>query len=142
MDPVTAKSPGVSINIKTFLIVTAISAGYLLLAAWLIGFKGDQVFLVLLFNTLFYLSGPTRRFILGFSVFIIFWIIFDSMKAFPNYRYNTVHIESIYQLEKRLFGIRDVTGAVLTPNEWWLIHKQTFLDVVCGFFYLCWMPLP
>jgi hypothetical protein len=27
------------------------------------------------------------------------------MKAFPNYRYNTVHIASIYQAEKTLFGI-------------------------------------
>jgi hypothetical protein len=137
MDPVTAKSPGASLNIKTFLIVTAISAGYLLLAAWLIGFKGDQVFLVLLFNTLFYLSGPTRRFILGFSVFIIFWIIFDSMKAFPNYRYNVVHIESIYHAEKSLFGVNG-----LTPNEYWLAHSNTVLDLVAGLSYICWIPLP
>ena len=109
----------------------------MLLAAWLIGFKGDQVFLVLLFNTLFYLSGPTRRFILGFSVFIIFWIIFDSMKAFPNYRYNTVHIESIYGAEKKLFGMNGIT-----PNEYWLAHSNSVLDVLAGLFYLCWIPLP
>jgi hypothetical protein len=133
---------GTPLTWKNALIATAVSALYLILSAILIGYRTEQLFLVGLFNVLFYLSGPTRRFILGFSVFIVFWIIFDLMKAFPNYRYNTVHIESIYQLEKRLFGIRDVTGAVLTPNEWWLIHKQTFLDVVCGFFYLCWMPLP
>lgn len=124
-------------NIKTVLTVTAISIGYLLLAGWLIGFKGDQVFLVLLFNTLFYLSGPTRRFILGFSVFIIFWIIFDSMKAFPNYRYNTVHIESIYGAEKNLFGVNG-----LTPNEYWLAHSNRALDVLAGLFYICWIPLP
>ncbi|HVU53602.1 MAG TPA: phosphatase PAP2 family protein [Puia sp.] len=142
MDPVTAKSPGVSLNIKTFLIVTAISAGYLLLSAWLIGFKGDQVFLVALFNTLFYLSGPTRRFILGFSVFIVFWILFDSMKAFPNYRYNVVHIESIYRAEKSLFGINLGGGARVTPNEYWLAHSNSVLDVLAGLFYICWIPLP
>jgi membrane-associated phospholipid phosphatase len=127
---------------RRVLIVTAISALYLILSAWLIGLKTDQLFLVFLFNSLYYLSGATRRFILGFSVFIVFWILFDSMKAFPNYRYNTVHIESIYRAEKHLFGISVPGGAVLTPNEYWLVHQQTFLDVLSGFFYLCWIPLP
>src|SRR6202000_2848180 len=104
---------------------TGISLLYLGVSAWLIGYKSDELFLVLLFNVLFYLSGATRRFILGFTVFIVFWILFDSMKAFPNYRYNTLHIESIYRLEKSLFGIRDGVGAsgvatILTPNEYWL----------------------
>lgn len=126
-----------SLTLRTILTVTAISVGYLLLAAWLIGFKGDQVFLVVLFNSLFYISGPTRRFILGFSVFIVFWIIFDSMKAFPNYRYNAVHIESIYNAEKSLFG-RDGH----TPNEFWQQHTSPFLDILAGVFYLCWIPVP
>lgn len=137
MDPITANSPRPAISYKTFLTVTAISTGYLLLSAWLIGFKTDQVFLVVLFNTLFYISAPTRRFILGFSVFILFWIIFDSMKAFPNYRYNTVHIQSIYQAEKNIFGIHG-----LTPNEYWRAHTSDALDVLTGIFYLCWIPLP
>src|ERR1700761_7264819 len=110
---------------SNFLIVTLISVTYLLLSAWLIGYKTDQLFLVLLFNTLFYLSGPTRRFIVGFSVFIVFWIIFDSMKAFPNYRFNEVHIESLYRAERSLFGIHASSanaGSPLTPNEFWLSH--------------------
>jgi inositol phosphorylceramide synthase catalytic subunit len=127
---------------RRVLTVTAISALYLILSAWLIGYKTDQLFLVVLFNSLYYASGATRRFILGFSVFIVFWILFDSMKAFPNYRYNTVHIESIYRAEKHLFGIPVTGGAVLTPNEYWFVHRQTFLDVMSGLFYLCWIPLP
>ena len=63
---------------RRVLIVTAISALYLILSACLIGYKTDQLFLVLLFNSLYYLSGATRRFIIGFSVFIVFWILFDS----------------------------------------------------------------
>jgi hypothetical protein len=97
---------------------------------------------VLLFNTFFYLSNPTRRFILGFIVFIVFWILFDSMKLFPNYRYSRVHIEGLYQLEKTLFGIRDATGALLTPNEFFNIHRGTLPDILAGFFYLCWIPVP
>jgi hypothetical protein len=69
---------------RRVLIVMAISALYLILSAWLIGYKTDQLFLALLFNGFYYISGATRRFILGFSVFIVFWILFDFMKAFPN----------------------------------------------------------
>lgn len=137
MESTSVASPRMHLSYKTILTVTAISVGYLLLTAWLIGFKGDQLFLVGLFNTLFYLSGPTRRFILGFSIFIVFWIIFDSMKAFPNYRYNIVHIGSLYQAEKRLFGVGGIT-----PNEYWAAHTNSVLDVIAGIFYLCWIPVP
>jgi inositol phosphorylceramide synthase catalytic subunit len=151
---------GVRLSAKNVLIVTVVSAAYLLLSAWLIGYKTDQLFLVLLFNTLFYLSGPTRRFILGFSIFIVFWILFDSMKAFPNYHFHAVHIDDIYRTERSLFGWRGrgighevdgrngvsgfpVTGnGTVTPNEFWLAHTSTFLDILTGVFYLCWMPLP
>jgi inositol phosphorylceramide synthase catalytic subunit len=127
---------------RAALIATAFSVFYLILSAWLIGYKTDQLVLVLLFNILFYLSNTTRRFILGFSVFIVFWILFDSMKAFPNYRFNTVHIASIYHAEKSLFGIHQPGGLVLTPNEFSFAHRRTFLDIMAGCFYLCWMPLP
>lgn len=118
-----------------------ISAVYLLLSYVLVGFRPDQLFLVALFDLLYLLSPSTRRFISGFSIFFIFWILFDYMKAFPNYRYNPVHIESLYDLEKSLFGIVQ-SGNRVTPNEYWQTHGQPFLDVLCGFFYLCWMPLP
>lgn len=139
---------GVPLNLRTALTATAFSVLYLAISALLIGYKPDQLFLVILFNGLFYLSGPTRRFILGFTVFIAFWILFDFMKAFPNYRYNTVHIASVYETEKSLFGLRYVLngsivpGVRLTPNEWWGLHAHTFLDVASGLFYLCWIPLP
>lgn len=72
---------------------------------------------------------------------MIFWIIFDYMKAFPNYHYNTVHIESLYQAEKKLFGIWQ-DGRLLTPNEYWSLHRYTLLDIAAGIFYLCWVPVP
>jgi len=133
---------GAPLTLRTALIATAFSVFYLILSAWLIGYKTDQLVLVLLFNALFYASNVTRRFILGFSVFIVFWILFDSMKAFPNYRFNTVHIASIYKAELSLFGIHTPGGLILTPNEFAFAHRHTFLDVMAGCFYLCWMPLP
>jgi membrane-associated phospholipid phosphatase len=133
---------GTPLTLRNALIALFFSVLYLVLSAILIGFKTEQLFLVGLFNILFYLSGPTRRFILGFSVFIVFWIIFDFMKAFPNFRYNTVHIRDIYELEKSLFGRPGAAGRMLTPNEYWREHANTVLDIAAGFFYLCWMPLP
>lgn len=121
--------------------MAVISAVYLLLSYILIGFKPDQISLVFLVNGFYFSSHTTRKFITAFSVFIIFWIIFDYMKAFPNYRYNSVHIESLYQAEKKLFGIYE-QGALITPNEYWLRHGHIFLDLLTGLFYLCWVPVP
>jgi hypothetical protein len=135
-------SLGTPLTVRNAAIAIGISIAYLLLSAWLLGFKSDQLVLVGLFNSLFFLSDPTRRFILGFTVFIVFWVLFDSMKLFPNYRYNTVHIEGLYHLEKSLFGIKGADGTVLTPNEFFFLHRRTFLDILAGCFYLCWIPLP
>jgi hypothetical protein len=122
-------------------VIAIIVAAYLLVSYLLIGFKPDQLFIVAVFCCCYYISPTTRKFILAFSIFIIYWIIFDSMKAFPNYRYNTVHIQSLYQAEKYFFGIGD-SGQILTPNEYWLKHKNAFLDLLAGIFYLTWIPVP
>jgi membrane-associated phospholipid phosphatase len=128
-------------KIKASLLVLIFSVGYLLLSYFLIGFKSDQLILVGLFNFMYYLSDVTRRFILGFTVFIVFWIIFDYMKAFPNYAYNSVSINELYQLEKKLFGFH-FNGVIVTPNEYWRLNYSNTLDILAGFFYLSWIPVP
>lgn len=137
----TPFSIGVNTTIRQGVVVSAISAAYLLISYYLVGFKTDQLFLIGLFNLLFYLSPITRKFILGFSIFIVYWIIFDYMKAFPNYNYNTVHIADLYNFEKHLFGI-NYNGHIITPNEYWRLNGNTFLDIMGGIFYLCWIPVP
>lgn len=118
-----------------------VSSLYLLVSFFLIGFKTDQLLLLFIFNSLYFASRTTRRFITGFSVFIVYWIIFDYMKAFPNYRYNSVHIASLYHLEKDLFGV-SWKNAMVTPNEFFAQNHTTFLDIISGIFYLCWIPVP
>lgn len=54
---------------------------------------------------------------------------------------NAVRIESLYLLEKKLFGISDGL-TILTPNEYWLVHRITLLDTGTGLFYLTWIPIP
>ncbi len=106
-----------------------------------IGYRSDQLFLVVLVWSFFYFNSWTRRFILGFGVFIVYWVIYDSMKIFPNYKVNPVDIQGIYELEKSIFGINN-NGIQLTPNEYFKLNSTTFLDVLTGFFYLNWVPIP
>lgn len=140
--PVTTEKSSLKLFTKKDILLTSIiSFVYLLLSKILIGYKFEQVVLVIIFNALFHLSFTTRKFITGFSIFIIFWIIFDYMKAFPNYLYNKVHIESLYNAEKSIFGIH-VKDQIITPNEFWNKHSYASLDVISGIFYLCWVPVP
>ncbi|AYL94621.1 phosphatase PAP2 family protein [Mucilaginibacter celer] len=134
-------NPGVTVNIRSIIVVSLLSVAYLAFSTFLIGYKPDELTLVVIFNVLFYASAITRKFILGFTIFIVYWIIFDYMKAFPNYNYNPVHIAQLYNAEKHLFGIH-FNGKLLTPNEYWLANTKTYIDVISGLFYLCWIPVP
>ncbi|MBL4676865.1 MAG: inositol phosphorylceramide synthase [Mucilaginibacter sp.] len=131
----------VRINAKSVGIVTGLSLAYLVLSYFMVGFKTDQLVLIGIFNVLFYASVVTRKFILGFTIFIVYWIIFDYMKAFPNYNYNDVAIGGLYGAEKDIFGIH-VNGKILTPNEYLRLRSTDFVDAITGFFYLCWIPVP
>ncbi|MCC2548590.1 phosphatase PAP2 family protein [Hymenobacter sp. BT175] len=122
-------------------LVPALSLAYLLFSYFLIGFRPEQLVLVGLCNACYFLSDTTRRFITGFSIFVVFWILYDYMRAFPNYAYRAVDVAGLYHTEKSLFGISHL-GRVVTPNEFWLLHHTAWLDVLCGIFYLCWVPIP
>ncbi|HEY9003824.1 MAG TPA: phosphatase PAP2 family protein [Mucilaginibacter sp.] len=139
MDSDTGSSNTVTIRAVT--VVSIASFAYLLFSAFLVGFKSDQVVLVVLFNLLFYASALTRKFVTGFTIFVVYWIIFDYMKAFPNYEYATVHIADVYNFEKHLFGVHS-QGKLLTVNEYFRFNGTTFLDILTGIFYLCWIPVP
>jgi len=51
----------VQVTLKSAITVSLLSAGYLLLSAFLVGYKADQLILVLIFNSLFYASSGTRK---------------------------------------------------------------------------------
>ena len=126
---------------KNILIVAVLSIIYLMLSYWLVGYKPEQLFLIFFFITFYFASRHTRKFIIAFSIFIVYWIVFDYMKAFPNYRYNEVHLAGLYNAEKKLFGLH-FNGMIITPNEYWLRNGSTFLDIMSGVFYLTWVPVP
>ncbi len=103
--------------------------------------KQDQFVLIAIWLISFYAHPISRRFILGFSVFIVFWIIYDSMRIIPNYEVNTPHISQPYELEKHLFGFHYL-GQLVTPNEYFQVANNKVLDFLAGFFYINWMPVP
>lgn len=134
LSPGPARRPGA-------LLVPALSLAYLLLSYVLIDFRPEQPVLVGLCNACYFLSATTRRFITGFSIFVVFWVLYDYLRAFPNYTFRAVDVAPLYHAEKVLFGI-GYRGQLLTPNEFWLRHHTALLDMLCGFFYLCWVPIP
>jgi inositol phosphorylceramide synthase catalytic subunit len=121
--------------------VLAICLAYLVFSYLLIGFKTDQLLLCCIFGTCYLASASTRKFIKGFSIFIVYWILFDYMKAFPNYEFNPVNIKNLYDAELRFFGFFH-NGNLITPNQYWALNTLTWLDIACGLFYLCWIPVP
>ena len=124
-----------------------IAINSLLVIAYLIwniivgGIRQEHYFLVFLWLTMFYVHENTRKFITAFSIFIIYWIIYDSMRIIPNYEVSQVHISEPYELEKVLFGI-NVNNTLLTPNEYFAINHTKFLDILSGLFYINWVPIP
>ncbi len=128
---------------STFFYITVplLSLLYLYFSKITFGLRTDHFVLVVIVNFCYFLSISTRRLIIGLGIIIVYWIIYDSMKAWPNWAFNNVDILPLYNLEKYLFGIRNGISHS-TPNEFFLNHNFVFADIICGAFYLCWMPLP
>jgi inositol phosphorylceramide synthase catalytic subunit len=134
-------SHDITVNPRSVIVVSLLSIAYLLISFLLVGYQPDQLVLVALCNALFYSSKISRKFLIAYTTFLVYWIIFDYMKAFPNYRYSPVHIADLYNFEKHLFGI-NFQGNLLTPNEYLKINSSAFLDILSGLFYICWIPVP
>jgi len=120
---------------------TILSIVYLIIEVFLTGYRPDHLGFLVFYLVGFFAHPSSRKFMLGFSFFFVYGIIFDSMKGYPNYLFSDVRIEEPYMLEKLLFGIDTALGRV-TPNEYFLANSSTFLDVMSGSFYINWMPIP
>ncbi len=125
-------------NIFANIIIIAL---YLLWASILGGIRQDQLMLIAVWLTGYYAHKTSRRFVLGFSIFIVYWIIYDSMRFVPNYEVSAVHIKQPYEFEKSLFGIT-YNNILYTPSEFFAITHSKFLDILSGLFYINWVPIP
>lgn len=114
---------------------------YLIWNGLVVGIRDEHYFLILLWLFSYYSHEKSRKFILAFSIFIVYWIIYDSMRILPNYEVSQVHILEPYEIEKALFGI-NINNAILTPNEYFAIYNNQIFDFLAGFFYINWVPIP
>ena len=85
---------------------------------------------------------PTRKLALALTPWLLFACSYDFMRLWPNYKVNPIDVEGLYNAEKSLFGIAMADGATLIPGEWFDLHHNTICDLLAGFFYLCWVPVP
>jgi membrane-associated phospholipid phosphatase len=126
---------------KSILNAGILLAIYCLWIGLFIGFRSDHVFLICFGLLTYFLHPFSRRFIVAFFVFVVYWIVYDSMRIYPNYLVNDVHIKQPYDFEKMLFGINEF-GKLLTPNEYFQNHTHAALDIIAGLFYINWVPVP
>lgn len=122
-------------------IVTALVI-WLAVTTLCVGFRPEHLWLALLIASLFFACRTSRKTVVALLPFIIFGISYDWMNIVHNYDVNPVDIRGLYEAEKSLFGITAATGEVLTPNEFFARHTSTLTDILGGFFYLCWVPVP
>lgn len=123
------------------IIFSLISASYLLLTAVFIGLRPEHVIMLGVYAILFATTRSTRKLAVGLLPFLIFGISYDWMRVFPNYLVNTIDVEHLYNLEKRLFGVV-VDGQRLTLCEFFTENHHPFLDLLAGIFYFGWVPIP
>jgi inositol phosphorylceramide synthase catalytic subunit len=108
---------------------------------YLVGLRSEHITQYFLLLGLYFAHSQTRRFFWAFSLFTVYWFMYDSLRIIPNHTVNPVHISDLYNFEKGIFGIY-TEGGILTPNEYFKVNHTPFGDIVTAFFYINWMPIP
>lgn len=130
------------VTLKESLVMLCALAVWLAVTALCVGFRTEHIWLALLIAALFFACRPTRRLVVALLPFIVFGISYDWMNVVHNYEVNPVDIRGLYESEKQLFGITAADGTLLTPNEFFALHRTALMDFLGGVFYLCWVPVP
>ncbi|NDF15601.1 hypothetical protein EB061_09815 [bacterium] len=122
------------------LMPVALSALYLGLLVAFGAFRTDHPLLVLVALALWY-AGPRLRALFDFLIpLLLVAIIYDSMRIYADWIRGPIHVEEPYWFDKTFFGI-DTPEGRLTPNEWWQKNTHPVLDLITGFFYLCFIAI-
>ena len=122
-------------------IALGLGALYLFWAGVVVGLREDHIVLLVVCLGMYFATATTRKLITALFFFIVYWVMYDSMRIYPNYNFNFVHIGDLYQLEKTFFGF-EYMGKTVTPNEFFATHTTPLLDLLAGLFYLSWVPVP
>lgn len=122
-------------------LVSGIAMLYLLWVWAAVGLRSDHFVFISLCIVLYFACSLTRKLVMALIFFAVYWVIYDSMRVYPNHLFNSVSIRELYELEQSLFGFH-WQGQLVTPNEYFAQHLHPVLDVLSGLFYLCWVPVP
>ncbi len=125
-------------NIKIATIFTVLYIGWISLS---MGLRAEHIGAMSIILITFFTSKITRNIVLGFGFFILYAILYDSLRVWPNYEFNPVHILEPFNLEKKLFGL-NLNGTELIPGEYLFSNKTDFQSLLSGAFYLTWVPFP
>lgn len=128
-------------NKKQALVALGSALLYLLWIVLAVGLRNDHLIFIALCLVLFFASEMSRKVLMALFFFVVYWIIYDSLRIYPNYAFNPVHVQDLYELEKSLFGFT-YKGQIITPNEFFEMNTHPVADVLSGLFYLCWVPVP
>ena len=114
---------------------------YLLWMVLVVGLRNDHLMFIALCLGMFFASELSRKVLMALVFFAIYWVVYDSLRIYPNYDFNPVHVQDLYELDKSLFGFM-YNGQITTPNEFFEANTHPTADVLSGLFYLCWVPVP
>ena len=123
------------------LTVVVIAIIFIAITTVFVGLRPEHLLIVSIFLILFFAGKSTRKLAVGLLPFFIFGISYDWMRVYPNYEVNPSDVRNLYDLEKFLFGIEE-NGTLLIPCEYFALHHSVIADILAGFFYLCWVPVP
>lgn len=123
------------------LTVVVIAIIFIAITTVFVGLRPEHLLIVSIFLILFFAGKSTRKLAVGLLPFFIFGISYDWMRVYPNYEVNPIDVRNLYDLEKFLFGIEE-NGTLLIPCEYFALHHSVIADILAGFFYLCWVPVP
>ena len=126
---------------KQTLLALGLAFLYLLWIVVVVGLRSDHLIFIALCLVLFFASEMSRKVFLALFFFVVYWVIYDSLRIYPNYDFNPVLVQEPYDIEKSLFGFL-YNGQIITPNEFFETHTHPVADVLSGLFYLCWVPVP
>jgi hypothetical protein len=107
---------------------------------WFILIAGISIVHVLIYSALlllYLISDRTRRFALAILIYLTYLLLYDTLHLVPNYTVSNIHIEDVYLIEKRIFGIYK-NGHMMTLNEYFQQYHMPFLDIFTGLCYLNW----
>lgn len=123
------------------LTVVVIAIIFIAITTVFVGLRPEHLLIVSIFLILFFAGKSARKLAVGLLPFFIFGISYDWMRVYPNYEVNPIDVRNLYDLEKFLFGIEE-NGTLLIPCEYFALHHSVIADILAGFFYLCWVPVP